>query len=169
MKEIWKDIKDFEGRYQISNLGNVKSVARYVSAGANANHDYQYIKERYLRLSGGGKYRQVILCKNGKTYAKLVHRLVAEAFIPNPDNLPCINHKDENPNNNCVDNLEWCSYRYNNVYNDRVEKCKSKISNTLTGRKRKYELTAEQRKNISDGAKRGWLKRKSAILEEEEL
>lgn len=141
MIEVWKDIKGFEGYYQVSNLGNVKSFSR---------------GEHLLRLSGGGKYIQVILCKAGKTYARLVHRLVAETFIPNPDNLPCINHKDENPKNNRADNLEWCSYQYNNVYNGRLEKCKSKISNTLKGRKREYELTAEQRRNISEGAKRGW-------------
>lgn len=154
MNEIWKDIKGFEGKYQVSNFGNVKSFSR---------------GEHLLRLNGGKKYIQVILCKNGKTYAKLVHRLVADAFISNPNNFPCVNHKDENPKNNCVDNLEWCSYRYNNVYNDRVEKCKLKISNALLGRKREYTLTAEQRKNISDGAKRGWAKRKSAILEEEDV
>ena len=154
MNEIWKDIKDFEGLYQVSNLGNVKSFSR---------------GEHLLRLNGGRKYIQVILCKEGKTYARLVHRLVAEAFIANPNNLPCINHKDENPKNNRADNLEWCSYQYNNVYNGRLEKCKLKISNTLKGRKREYELTAEQRRNISEAAKRGWIKRKSAILEEEEI
>lgn len=141
MNEIWKDIKDFEGLYQVSNFGRVKSFSR---------------GEHLLRLSGGRKYIQVILCKEGKTYARLVHRLVAEAFISNSNNLPCINHKDENPKNNRADNLEWCSYQYNNVYNGRLEKCKSKISNTLKGRKREYELTAEQRRNISEGAKRGW-------------
>ena len=96
------------------------------------------------------------LCKNGKIKAFLVHRLVAEAFIPNPDNLPCINHKDENPKNNQVENLEWCTYKYNNEYNGRIDKCKHKISQTLTGKPRNVKLTDEQRKNISDGAKRGW-------------
>ena len=154
MSEIWKDVVGFEGKYQVSNLGNVKSFLR---------------GEHLLRLNGGRKYIQVVLCKDGKTYARLVHRLVAEAFIPNPHNLSCVNHKDENPKNNCVYNLEWCSYQYNNVYNGRLEKCKSKISKTLTGRKREYELTVKQRKNISDAAKRGWIKRKSAIIEEEEI
>ena len=156
MIELWKDIKNYEGLYQVSNLGNVKSVDRYVYAGDNSNHKYQHIKERNLKLSGGDKYIQVILCKNGKIKAFLVHRLVAEAFIPNPDNLPCINHKDENPKNNQVENLEWCTYKYNNEYNGRINKCKHKISQTLKGKPRNVKLTDEQRKNVSEGAKKGW-------------
>lgn len=166
MQEIWKDIKDFEGVYQVSNLGNVKSVGRYISAGVGANHQYQYINEKILRLNGGGKYVQVVLSKDGKTYGRLVHRLVAQAFIPNPNNLPCVNHKDENPKNNCVNNLEWCTYKYNNEYNGRVDKCRHKISATLTGRKSTHTLTAEQRRHISEGAKRGWITRRRRVEKE---
>lgn len=160
MNEIWKDIKGYEGIYQISNFGNVKSLDRYVFAGNGANHKYQHIKERKLKLNGGEKYIQVILCKNGKTKPFLVHRLVAEAFIPNSDNLPCVNHKDEDTKNNNVNNLEWCTYKYNNEYNGRIDKCKHKISQTLKGKPRNVKLTDEQRKNISDGAKRGWITRR---------
>lgn len=106
MEELWVDIDGFEGLYQVSNLGNVKSLDRYVASKSNIR---QHKSERQLKLNGG-KYTQVILCKDGKTYGRLVHRLVATAFIPNPNNYPCINHKDENPKNNCVDNLEWCTY-----------------------------------------------------------
>lgn len=166
MIELWKDIKNYEGLYQVSNLGNVKSVDRYVYAGDNSNHKYQHIKERNLKLSGGDKYIQVRLCKNGKIKAFLVHRLVAEAFIPNPDNLPCINHKDENPKNNQAENLEWCTYTYNNEYNGRIDKCKHKISQTLKGKPRNVKLTDEQRKNISDGAKRGWETRRQNYKKE---
>jgi len=166
MIELWKDIKNYEGLYQVSNLGNVKSVDRYVYAGDNSNHKYQHIKERNLKLSGGDKYIQVHLCKNGKIKAFLVHRLVAEAFIPNPDNLPCINHKDENPKNNQAENLEWCTYKYNNEYNERIDKCKHKISQTLKGKPRNVKLTDEQRKNISDGAKRGWETRRQNYKKE---
>lgn len=141
MIEEWKDVVGFEGFYQVSNLGNVK-------------------RKKLLRLSGGGRYVQVILSKNGKSYGKSVHRLVATAFLPNPDNLPCVNHKDENPKNNCVDNLEWCTYKYNNEYNGRVDKCKNKISATLRGRKPNIVVTEEVREHYRAGARKGWEKRK---------
>ena len=72
--------------------------------------------------SGRGNYQYVELCKNGKRECKKVHRIVAETFIDNPYNLPCVNHKDENPLNNCVDNLEWCTHKYNLLYGDRRKK-----------------------------------------------
>ena len=103
MVEIWKDIKDYEGLYQVSNLGRVKSL--------------HFNKELLLklRLTGRGYY-QIDLQKDKNIKRALVHRLVAEAFIPNPDNLSCVNHKDENKLNNCVDNLEWCTQMYNIHY-----------------------------------------------------
>ncbi len=113
-KEIWKDIKGYEGLYQISNLGRVKSIKRVVARGTN----YKPIKERVLKAGNNKGYAYVILCKYGKKKTVQVHRLVAYAFIPNPNNLPCINHKDENPLNNIVSNLEWCTHSYNNSYNE---------------------------------------------------
>lgn len=154
MNEVWKDVKGYEGLYQVSNMGNVKSMNRFVKA--NSNHKYQHIKERLLKLNGGRKYTHVILCKNGTTKGYLVHRLVAEAFIPNPDNLPIINHKDENPSNNCVDNLEWCTYKYNNEYNGRIDKCKHKISATLKSKETHHRMTLEQIEHIRQGAYKGW-------------
>ena len=114
MQEVWKDIKGYEGLYQISNFGNVKSLCRIVKRGTN----YKPVCERLLKSSLNKGYAYVILSKSGKTKTAWVHRLVAETFIPNPNNLPCINHKDENSSNNNVNNLEWCSYSYNNSYND---------------------------------------------------
>lgn len=73
-------------------------------------------------------YLHVVLCKNGKTKIKRIHRLVAEAFIPNPDNLPCVNHKDENKTNNCVENLEWCTHEYNTNYGTGIERRSKKIT-----------------------------------------
>lgn len=102
MEEIWKDIEGYEN-YQVSNYGRVKSL--------------KFGKERIKnpkKINGG--YFQIGLNKNGKTKGHLIHRLVAEAFIPNPDNLPIINHKDEDKTNNHVENLEWCSYKYNSNY-----------------------------------------------------
>ena len=96
MKEIYRDIKGYEGLYQVSNLGNVKSL--------NYNNTN---KEKVLQLCAHEKgYLYVGLYKNGKRKSYIVHRLVAETFLNNPDNLPEINHKDENKTNNCVDNLE---------------------------------------------------------------
>lgn len=119
MEEQWKDIQGFEGLYKISNLGNVMSVSRIVKRG---NH-FMKLKQKLLKPhydinSKEKRYPMVILCKNGKCYTKFIHKMVSEEFISNPQNLPCINHKDENILNNSVCNLEWCSYSYNNSYND---------------------------------------------------
>lgn len=115
MEEVWKDIKGYEGLYQISNLGRVKSLPRYLP------NKYSF-KTTYLKpaLNVQG-YFFVTLCKDGRMYRKRVNRLVAEAFIPNPDDLPQVNHKDENKLNNCVDNLEWCTAQYNVDYSKSKE------------------------------------------------
>ena len=105
MKEIWKPIKDFE-YYFISNFGRVKST--------------KFGKERILKLTKDKDgYLIVNLYKNNKSKTFKVHRLVAEVFLPNPYNLPQVNHKDENPQNNIVTNLEWCDAKYNNNYGTR--------------------------------------------------
>lgn len=162
MQEIWKDVQGYEGLYQVSSLGRVKSCSRLVHIENDTQRKYQRLHERILK-PGGGKYEQVILCRNGKTEAKLIHRLVAQAFIPNLDNLPCINHKDENPSNNCVDNLEWCSYKYNNEYNSRIDKCRDKISRTLKRKQYHHKMTPEQIEHIREGAYKGWETRRKKI------
>ena len=124
MTEIFKDIPGYEGLYQVSNLGNVKSL-NYRQTG----------KEQILRLHPKIKnkgYFKVRLFKNGIVKSYFVHRLVAEAFIPNQNNYPIINHKDENPSNNSVSNLEWCTYSYNINYGTRNEKCSLKRLNEPT-------------------------------------
>lgn len=129
MQESWKDIKDFEGIYQISNLGRVKSLRTY-----NSFKKTYYYREKILKgkIDTNG-YVMVCLCKGKQKYVR-VHRLVAEAFIPNPHNYPIINHKDENKQNNCVDNLEWCSYLYNNTYGTKNKNiCKKVIQYDLNG------------------------------------
>lgn len=97
MKEIWKDVKGYEGLYQVSNLGKVKSLI------------YKKSKIRVPVLNNRGYYHMGL--KGGAK--KLIHRLVAETFIPNPNNLPCINHKDGDKTNNIVENLEWCTQEQN--------------------------------------------------------
>ena len=98
--EDWKPIKDFEV-YLVSNLGNVYSTKSK--------------KKMHLHKMKNG-YMHINLSKNNKKHSFYVHRLVANAFIPNPKNLPQVNHKDENKENNCVSNLEWCSNQYNQNY-----------------------------------------------------
>lgn len=115
--EIWKDILGYEGIYQVSNMGRVKSLARQIRTGKTMS--YQQLKERILKTNNkvcNSGYETVVLCKEGIQTTKTVHRLVAEAFIPNPDNMRCVNHRDENKRNNFVDNLEWCSQAYNVMY-----------------------------------------------------
>lgn len=113
--EIFKEINDFEG-YYISNLGRVKSCKRKTEkfiAVKDDTHGYLIVK----------------LWKDNKQYSKKIHRLVAEAFISNPENLRDVNHRDENKHNNCVENLEWISHKDNINYgtrNERANKTKSK-------------------------------------------
>lgn len=119
MNEIWRDISSYEGLYQVSNLGNVKSL-NYLRTGNERM--LKPVKNRY-------GYLLVNLCKNGKTRLFKVHRLVAKAFIPNTNNKSDVNHKDENKANNCVDNLEWTTRKENinyGTHNERMSKSKSK-------------------------------------------
>ena len=119
MREEYRDIKGLEGYYQVSNLGNVKSLERKVWCGRGRGY-YKTIPEKILKAGDDGYgYLQVVLCKGGKDKPCKVHRLVAEAFLENPDNLPDINHIDENPHNNNVNNLEWCTRKYNINYGTR--------------------------------------------------
>ena len=129
MEEIWKTIEGFEGLYEVSNLGRVRSLDRVRKAGygSTANVKGKILTPQYLK---GTKYSVVTLCRNeaGKHY--LIHRLVATAFIDNPYNLPEVNHKDENPSNNNVSNLEWCDRKYNNNYGtarDRASRTRGKV------------------------------------------
>ena len=121
MREEWRDIVGYEGLYQVSNTGKVKSL-NYRGTG----------KERILKGYDSGKgYLRVDLCKEGKVKQPLVHVLVATAFLDNPYNLPIINHRDENPKNNNVENLEWCTSKYNNNYGTRTQRVAEKLSKPI--------------------------------------
>ena len=112
--EEFRDIKGYEGKYQISNFGRVKSL--------------KYGKERIRNVCKDRHgYLTINLYKEGKVKNFRVHRLVAEAFISNPNNYPCVNHKDENPTNNYVDNLERCTVKYNNTYGTAIQR---RVANT---------------------------------------
>lgn len=111
MNEIWKEIKGYEGRYEVSNLGNVRAIEKVIRCRENVNRTaYGHIKKKTVLKIG---YEALNLWKDGKAKLEYVHRLVAEAFIPNDQNLPVVNHLDGNKANNNVNNLEWCTTKKN--------------------------------------------------------
>ena len=114
MSENWLPIKNYEGLYEVSNWGRVRSLDHYVKQWQGGVILVKGRILRYIKVSSG--YLQVVLYKDGVRNACLVHRLIAQAFISNPDGLPIINHKDENKENNRVENLEWCDEKYNSTY-----------------------------------------------------
>ena len=124
MKEIWKDIAGYEGYYQVSNLGRVKSIERLIAyTNSKGVVSHFPVEEKIIaqRTDKGG-YQRASLKKDKVRKLCLVHRLVAQAFIENPDNLPLVNHKDENRGNNNAMNLEWCTSKYNHNYGNARER-----------------------------------------------
>ena len=139
MEEIWKDIPNYEGLYQISNLGRIKSLEKIFYRKPNKNTNLKFTKYKEKILSSfqkKGKYYTVAIYKNGKRTDMKIHRLVALAFLDKNDfkSMPDekrelinfeklqINHKDEDPSNNNVNNLEWCTFRYNCNYGTRIKR-----------------------------------------------
>lgn len=138
--EEWRDIEGYEGIYQVSNEGRVKSL----------NYHRQGFEQILsLTTSNRGYLRVWLSSEDGKGNIELVHRLVGKAFIPNPNNLPQINHKDECKTNNSVENLEWCDQKYNNTYNDRHLKAAPKISKSRMG-----QASPQKGKHMSDETKK---------------
>lgn len=135
MQEIWKDIQGYEGLYKISNLGNVKSM-NYARRG--------YAKILTPKKNNCGRlWVELTNCGNKKQF--LIHRLVAMAFIPNPNNYPQINHIDENPQNNKVENLEWCTREYNiEYYLERHNPKKREVKNYSSKYNKRIDLKVNQ-------------------------
>ena len=127
--EIWKDYKDYEGLYQASNLGRMRSLDRWVKSKSGS---VRLCKGKILKLCTDKRNNlHVDLSKNNKVKAYLVHRIIAETFLPNTDNLPQVNHKDENKLNNVVSNLEWCTHEYNVNYGTRNERMSKNLTNNI--------------------------------------
>lgn len=141
-QESWHDIPGYEGKYQVSDLGRVKSL------------NYKgYTDEEHLlktRLLGTrGQYLSAELYdRNGKKHNRYVHVLVAQAFIPNPNGYPCVNHKDENKLNNCVSNLEWCTYKYNSNYGTAIERMRTNLKANPDAQRQIREIAADLRKRV---------------------
>lgn len=119
-EEIWKPIKDYENLYEISNFGVIRKVKT------------KRPLKVFYRTNG---YYTTSLCKNYKVTMIYLHRVIAETFIPNPNNLPCINHIDGNKTNNDLSNLEWCSYSDNNrhAYEIGLKNCKKVAQYDIDG------------------------------------
>lgn len=144
--EEWRDIPGYEGYYQVSNLGRVKGLSRWINGNKRKCTDEHILKEGDNR-----GYKRVVLSVNAVHKSFSVHRLVAEAFLPNPNNYSQINHIDGNKTNNLVNNLEWCNASQNNLHKFRVlgyqvsQKTRDKISSASIGRK----WSEESRNNLS--------------------
>ena len=133
INEIWKDVLGFEGRYMVSNLGNVKSIV--------TNHGKPQDKEIVKRIrSDTCNYYYVQFSCKGKATHRAVHRLVAECFVDNPENKPIVNHLDGNKHNNAADNLEWCTQSENlkhavSIGLISVEDCRDRMIGKTFGKK----------------------------------
>ena len=142
--EIWKDIKGYEGKYQVSNKGRIKSLSRAIPHLGS----FRVIPERIMtqHVSSTNGYYMVSLCKDNKYEWMLTHRIVATAFIPNPNNLPYINHKDEIKTHNNVENLEWCTHKYNTNYGTCQERRILSLAKTLKNKSKfiiQYTISGE--------------------------
>lgn len=115
MQEIWKDIKDFEGMYQVSNLGRVRSVDRFDSMGRLHKSNIKAMRDN------GNGYKTVQMYKDNKPKIGYVHRLVATAFIENPDNKPEVHHIDSDRSNNKLENLQWVTSKENNNFPEHIK------------------------------------------------
>ena len=161
--EVWKDVPNYEGIYKASNFGRIKMVKRTLtdSLGKKINK-----KEHILKPRTGNRYYMIALYKNGKREDLLLHRVIAQTFIPNPENKPFVNHKDENCFNNCSDNLMWCTQKENmnwGTINERMSK------NSKSKRKvNQYDMDGNFIKQwdcMTDFYKSKGLKLKTGIIE----
>ena len=133
---VYKNIIGYEGLYKISEYGNIIHLSRKVKS-SRSNSGYRITKEKELKIQTNKYgYNYIILADvNGIRKHHLIHRLVAKSFLKNPNNYISINHKDENKTNNHYSNLEWCTVKYNNLYNSRQKKINIKLQNIVKTKK----------------------------------
>lgn len=151
--EIWKDINGYEGLYQISNYGNVKSLEKLI--GHRYNGMFRKIPERFMSICDNGNgYKCVYLVKDKKRNMKYIHRLVAEHFLEKIDNKNYINHKDYNIENNYYKNLEWCTQKENVSYSSNNMRHPNRADTTSkTGYKYIYNRNGRFRVSIKNFCK----------------
>lgn len=150
MDEIWVDVKGYEGYYQVSNKGRVRSLDRIV---IGRHGKPVAVPGCILKGEMCKGYRRVNLAKDGKVKHMQVHRLVALNFLPNPDDLPIINHKDENRTNNQLGNLEWCTYEYNNTYGSCLTRKGASRSRSVRSIDPETGLTVKEYPSFKEAAK----------------
>ncbi len=167
MNEEWKiiEIPEFQGNYEVSTLGRIRTIPHLCRD--------RFGRERWIgghikatRINPKG-YKMINVRYENKHYTFRVHRIVAETFLPNPDNLPEINHKDEDKTNNSVNNLEWCTHQYNSAYGTRGKRIGLKNSVAQKGKK----LSEETKRKISESAQgrkhtEEWKAKHSAVIKE---
>ena len=139
---VRKAVKGYEGYYEVDQFGRVFGLDRTITVVDGERTYEKPIAGRQLKQSMHDKgYKTVSLTKDGQTKQMFVHRIVAEAFLPNPENLPMVNHKDEDKTNNFLENLEWCTAAYNRTYGSAVERHAKK----LRGRESEKRVAVIQR------------------------
>lgn len=155
-EKVIKPVKGYEGYYEVDNTGKVFSVEREIIVNGKSGQYKSHVRSKELsqHMHTNG-YMMVNLTKNGEGKSVRVHRLVADAFLENKDNLPLVNHKDEDKTNNCVENLEWCTPKYNLMYNGANKRAGDK--------KRGKRLSEEHKKKISDGVKKYFASNESIL------
>lgn len=149
MEEIWKTIVGFEGKNEVSNLGRVRSLTKnkLMTISMRGNEPYPFVQLQY----------------NGRPRPYRIHRLVAEAFIPNPDKKPCVNHIDFDKTNNCVNNLEWVTYSENTCHNHKYGRANTRVGSSLTQAKLTEDDVLIILKRLDSGEKAAEIEKDYAI------
>lgn len=146
---VRKAVKGYEGYYEVDQFGRIYSVDRVISVNDNGRQYGKPLKAKQMKQTMHSKgYKTVSLTKDGKTKGMFVHRIVAEAFIPNEENLPMVNHKDEDKTNNFVENLEWCTASYNRTYGNAVEKQAKKLRGKKHTEEHKAKISTSMKKHF---------------------
>lgn len=148
MKEEWKAVVGYEGLYEVSSKGRVRSLPRYIR---HWRGGLAKLRGTILKAGTKARYEMIILCRDGQIEYRQVHSLVAQMFIPNPDNKPEVNHKDGNKRNNLVTNLEWCTREENVAHAIRNNLYRGLRGSANKNSKLNEDVVAEIKKRLRRG------------------